>query len=325
MRIIARPWRIVRGAALLAATGFAFSTSPAAAQPPIKLIVAYAPGGGVDAAARLVARSMQQALQQPVVVDNRPGAGSIIAAKALMSAPPDGLTLFMADSALLLSPYLYDNVKFSMQSSFATIGMVGKVPLAIVGSADFPAATPAQLLAQAKSANALSYGTPGVGTLQHLSGELLKSSAHANLTHVPYRGGAQVINALLSNDIPLGIVSLTSALPQLGAGKLKLIAVMSEKRLKSLPATPAMAETLPGFSATPTLFMLAPSGIPPATVTRLNQALRAALADNAIAGPLDAQGIVPEASTPAELSGWMRAEEARWAEVVRNGKISGNQ
>jgi tripartite-type tricarboxylate transporter receptor subunit TctC len=295
----------------------------AGAEQPIKLLVGYAPGGGVDSAARIVAQKMQQALGQSVIVDNRPGAGGMIAASALAASPPDGQTLLMSESGLLVTPHIYKNVKFSIQKSFEPVGMVGRIHLGLVSSSQLPAATPAELIALLKkSPGAYSYGTPGVGTLQHLGGELFKSAAGVDMLHVPYRGGSQVIKDLASNDIPLGMASLASVMPQAKSGKMRIIAVMSEKRLPSLPSVPAMNEVLPGVTAVPGLFVLAPAGTPAAVVARLNQALRAAVLDKATAEAFDAQGIMPDASSPAELGAWMRSEEARWADVVRKGNLS---
>jgi tripartite-type tricarboxylate transporter receptor subunit TctC len=307
----------------IAALAICTMTQQAQAEQPIKLIVGYSAGGGVDSAARIIAQKMQQALGQPVIVDNRPGAGSIIAAGALTAAEHDGLTLMMAESAFLITPHIYKNAKFSIQKSFEPVGMVGRIHLALVASSQVPATTPADLIALLKKApEKYSYGTPGVGTLQHLGGELLKSTAQVDMLHVPYRGGSQVIKDLIGGDIALGMASLASVVPHTKSGKVRIISVMSEKRLPSLPSVPTMNETLPGVTVVPTLFVLAPAGTPAATVKRLNQALRTALSEKSTTESFEAQGITPEASSPAELAAWMRAEETRWADVVRKGNLS---
>jgi len=198
---------------VLVASAFFTALPSAYAEPPIKLIVGFSPGGGVDVAARIVAQKMQQKLGQTMIVENRPGAGGIIAAGALTASKPDGLTLYMAESGLLVTPHIYKNVKFSIQKSFEPVGMVGSIPIGLVSSNQFPAATPSETISLLQqSPGKYSYGTPGVGTLQHLAGELFKSTAQLDLVHVPYRGGSPIISDLIGGGIGLGIASLASVM-----------------------------------------------------------------------------------------------------------------
>lgn len=297
---------------------------PAAAQQgTVKIVVAYAAGGGVDAVARVVAQQLQGPLGKSVVVENRPGGGGAIAAQAVMAAPADGNTLLLADHALLTAPHINRSARYAVEQNFAAVGMVGTVPLVLAASASFKPQTPAEVLAYLKkNPGTVPYGTPGVGTLHHLSGEAIKTSAGVEMTHVPYRGASLVIKDLAGGEVPLAIVSLPSIAPQLRSERVRLVAVLTPQRLKNYPEVPALAETLPGFDAVPALFVVAPAGTPAATIDTLNRALNAALADKATQAAFDAQGTVPEPGTPRQLSAWMRAEEARWAEVADKGKIS---
>ena len=309
--------------AVIAALTMPMPMPQAHAEQPIRLIVGYAPGGGVDTAARIVAKRIQQNLGQSVIVENRPGAGGIISANALASSPHDGSTLLMAESAFLITPHLYKNVTFSIQKDFEPIGMVARAPLALASSMQFPATTLGELIALLKkSPGKYSDGTPGIGTLQHLSGEVFKSAAQVDMLHVPYHGGLQVVNDLMTGGIDLGIASFPSVMPLAKGGKIRIIAIMSDKRQPSMPSVPTVSETLPGFSIMPTLFILAPAGTSPVVVAHLNQALQEALRDKGLAQAFEAQGMIPEASSPAELATFMRNEEARWATVVHKERIS---
>ncbi|MBI5443833.1 MAG: tripartite tricarboxylate transporter substrate binding protein [Deltaproteobacteria bacterium] len=299
-----------------------FAASAANAAQPVKLVVGFAAGGGLDTLARILAQNMSPHLGQSIVVENRPGAGGTIAADQVMRATPDGTTLFMADTTVLTAPHIYPKVNFDPQKSFAPVGMVGKAHLVLAAANSFPAKTPQELLSAIRAnPGKYSYASVGIGSVHHLSGELLKRTAKLDVVHVAYKGGAPAIKDILAGDIPLGITSLPPAQPHAKAGKLKLIATLTGKRLPHLPDLPSLSEAVPGFEAAPTIFLLAPAGTPAATVTKLNQALVAALRDKTTVEAFELQGATTEPSDPAQLGQWMRQEEARWSAVIKEAGI----
>lgn len=306
--------------ALLATSIFLWGT--AHADGPVKMVVGFAPGGGVDTLARILAQKMAGPLGQSMVIENRPGAGGTIAADAVSRSTPDGRTIFMADTTILTATHIYSKINFDPLKSFAPIGMVAKAHLVLVAANNFPASSPQSLLAVVKAnPGKYSYASVGIGSVHHLAGELFKRMTRTDIVHVPYKGGAPAIKDILSGDIPLGITSLPPALAQAKAGKLKLLGTLSGKRIPTLQDLPALSETVPGFEATPSIFLVAPAGTPAATVAKLNQALTAALRDKAIAEAFEQQGATAEPGDPSHLAQWMRQEEARWGNLIKESGI----
>lgn len=288
---------------------------------PLRMLVGYSAGGGADALARLVAAKMADGLGQQVLVENRPGAGATIAAAALASSPPDGYTIFFADTALLIAPAIYQKLAFDPVKSFAPVSGACTTPLVIAVNNEVKAASVAELIATLKAnPGRLSYGSPGIGTVHHLAMETFKRQAGVDIVHVPYKGASAIIPDVISGQLQIGIISAPPALAQSKAGRLRPIALTSPVRVAGAD-WPALADTLPGFDASPRLFVLAPAGTPAGVVTKLNETLKTALASKDLLDAFSAQGAFADWSTPQALGILMAQESLRWAQVARDAGI----
>ena len=289
---------------------------------PIRMLVGYAAGGGADALARVVAGKLGDALGQQVVVDNRPGAGATIAADALAKSAPDGYTLYFADTAILIAPAVYAKLTYDPVKSFAPVGNVVSLPLVFVANPAVPAATAPELIALLKAnPGKYSYGSPGFGTVQHFAFELFKKQAGVDVVHIPYKGAAPIVPDLLSGQIPLAIISASPALAQSRAGKLKAIALSSPVKLAAAPDWPALADTLPGFDASPRLFILAPAGTPQPIVAQLSEALRKVLVQPDLLENFGKQGATAEWTSPDDLGKQIAAEVRKWASLAKDAGL----
>ena len=285
---------------------------------PVRLLVGYPAGGGADALARLTATHLGEALGQQVVVENRAGAGGTLAADAVAKAAPDGYTLFFAETGYLIAPAVYASVPYDPIKSFAPVGSVCSLPLVVVVNGAVPAKNAAELIALLKaSPGKYNYASPGIGTVHHLAMELFRKQAGVEIVHVPYKGASLLIPDLVSGLIPLGVLSAPPALAQVRSGKLRAIALTSPVKLAAAPEWPALADTLPGFDASPRLFVLAPAGTPPAIVARLDAAIKAMLLKPAVLETLAAQGATAVAAGAEELGVIIAAEVRKWSTVAR--------
>jgi tripartite-type tricarboxylate transporter receptor subunit TctC len=288
---------------------------------PLRMLVGYSAGGGADALARLIAAKMADGLGQQVLVENRPGAGATIAAAALASSPPDGYTIFFADTALLIAPAIYQKLSFDPVKSFAPVSGACTTPLVIAVNNEVKAASVAELISTLKAnPGRLSYGSPGIGTVHHLAMETFKRQAGVDIVHVPYKGASAIIPDVISGQLQIGIISAPPALAQSKAGRLRPIALTSPVRVAGAD-WPALADTLPGFDASPRLFVLAPAGTPAGVVTKLNETLKTALASKDLLDAFSAQGAFADWSTPQALGILMAQESLRWAQVARDAGI----
>jgi tripartite-type tricarboxylate transporter receptor subunit TctC len=288
---------------------------------PITLIVPFVPGGSASVAARSVADKMSETLGQPIVIDNRGGAGSTLGARAVAKSPPDGYTILLATNATLgVAPSLYPNVGYDPRKDFAPIGIIGVVPTVLAVLPTYPARTLADLIKLAKQPDsAIEYGTPGVGTVNHLAAELFAQMAGIKLVHVPYRGAGPALNDLLGNHIPLLFSAIPNVHAHIRAGTVRALAVTSAKRAALLPETPTIAESgLPGYDMTLKYGLVAPAGTPPAIVARLNAALRTALASAEVKARLDIEGAEPLPTTPEEFAADIDREETKGAALVKS-------
>ncbi|CAM4237829.1 tripartite tricarboxylate transporter substrate binding protein [Bordetella tumbae] len=293
-----------------------------AAQPPVTLVVPYAPGGATDILARTLAQSLSQELDRSMVVENRAGGGTIIGAQLVSRAEPDGNTLLMATSTTLaINRSLYKSLPYN-PSDFAPVGMVAEVPLVIVVSPSVKAKTLPELVALAKAdPGALTFGSAGNGSPQHLAGEMFKTDTGISLTHVPYKGTSAALNDVLGGQVSMMFADLAPVLPQIQAGKLRALAVTSAKRLPNLPDVPTVRETqVPGtanFEAVAWQSLVAAPGTPEATTQAYNTALNKVLNDPAVQEKFLAYGVSIRTSTPQELKSYIETESARWATVVK--------
>jgi len=291
---------------------------------PIRLLVGYSAGGGVDAMARLLAPRLSTLLGQQVIVDNRAGAAGLIAGDAAAKAAADGYTLMLADSSLLIAQHMQPRMSFDPLKSFVPVAAVFTLPLVIVAGNEVPARTPRELVALLKAApGKYSFATSGVGTVQHLGFEMMKGLTHAFVVHIPYRGASQIVPDVISGQVPIGVVSATAAMAQAKAGKLRAIAVMSPVKLAGAEDVAPLSDALPGFDAAPRLFVLAPAGTPAATVEKLSEAIRTVMTAPDMAQAAAQQGAVPAFMASAPLATDIVRESAAWGKVIREQKISG--
>ena len=291
---------------------------------PIRIVVPFPPGGPADVLARTVGDRIAAALGQPVVVDNRPGAGGNIGMELVAKAAPDGHTLALAPAGnLTVNPSLYRNVPYDVGRDFAPVTVIAAVPNVLVVNPQVPAKDLAELIAYAKAnPGRLNYSSPGPGSGAHLAGELLKSSAGIDIVHVPYSGIAPAVTAVIAGDVQLMFAGAPSALPQVAGGKLRALAVASPKRIASAPALPTLSEAgLPGFDVTSWYSIVAPAATPPAVVERLQKEIARALTSPDVKAKLTGIGAEPIANTPEEFAAMMRVETAKWSKIVKDANI----
>ncbi|KPU94675.1 ABC transporter substrate-binding protein [Variovorax paradoxus] len=289
---------------------------------PIRLIVGYSAGGGVDAVARLLSARLPAVLGQQVLVENRTGATGLIAADFVAKAPPDGYTLMMGDSALLIAKLLQPKIAIDPLTSFKPVAGAFVSPLMIVTGNDFPAKTPAEFVAQLKAnPGRFSFATSGVGTVQHLGFEMLKQSTGSFVVHVPYRGAAQIVPDVIGGQVPIGVVSATAAMAQSKAGKLRAVALMNSAKLEGAENIAPLADALPGFDVAPRIFVLAPAGTPNEIVDRFSAAVKTVLDAPDAGTAAAAQGTLRAYATPAQLGKDMAEETVRWKRIITEQRI----
>ncbi len=286
---------------------------------PVKLVVPFAAGGSTDITARLLAQALGDRLGQPMVVENRPGAGGNIGAEVVARAAPDGQTLFMATSGIIgANKALYRTLPFDPVRDFAPISQVAFVPNILVVGPSMPATSIADLIARCKrQPGAITYGSAGIGTSQHMAGALFAQRAGLALIHVPYRGGAPANTDLVSGKIHFIMSPLVEVLPQIRAGTLKPLGVTTLHRSPLLPEVPTIAETMPGFEIALWSGLLAPAGTPAAVVQRLATEAVAVLRTAALRAKLAEQGSEPVGSNPDAFASFIQTEIPKWTEIVR--------
>ncbi len=290
---------------------------------PVRIIVPYAAGGAVDIIARVIGQALTDELKQPVIVDNRPGASANIGMEAVAKAAPDGYTLLMASNGIATNMSLFPNLSFDGRKDFAAVARIGFAPLVIVVPAAAPAKSLKDLIAEAKAApGKLTYATAGNGSSGHLAGELFKSTAGIDALHVPYKGGAPAITDLLGERISFMPINPLEVMPHIKAGKLRALAVASDKRLALLPDVPTAAEAgLPGFEATVWWGLVAPASTSAQIVAELNAETNKALRDPAVMKRLSELGVVITPDTPARFADFIQAQATLWSGVIKKAGI----
>jgi tripartite-type tricarboxylate transporter receptor subunit TctC len=321
----------VRGALVIASIVAAAFATPAHAQDyptrPITLIVPYAAGGGNDVMARIVADKMGAALGQPIVVENRGGAGGSIATRAVAHAPADGYTLGLGGTGTLaIDPSLYPNVGYDPRKDFAPIGLIATSALVVLVHPSVPAKTIPELIALAKQEpGKLTYASAGVGSGIHLGAELFASMAGVKLSHIPYKGSAPALTDLLGGHVAIYFSSLPPAIGLVQDGKVRALAVTGPERSKIFPDLPTVAEAaLPGYAAVLHYGIVAPAGTRKPVVDKLAAALRVAIASPDVARKIAADGAEVMGMTPEEYAVDIDREEAKWSEVVRRSGAKAN-
>jgi tripartite-type tricarboxylate transporter receptor subunit TctC len=307
---------------------FALTISIALAQTypsqPIKLIVGFTPGTGIDIIARSVGQKLQERLGQPVIIENKPGASGNIGTELVARAKPDGYTLLVTVSTLVMNPALYKVLPFDPVKDFSPIAVSAWGSLLLAVPSDAKIDNVAQLVQAAKAnPGKLNYGSPGIGTPHHLSMELFKNVTGADITHVPYKGTAGAITDLLGGQINVMFVPVHVALPHVKSGKLKALALGSAKRHPTAPELPTLTELgIPGIEVDLWYGFLAPQGTPRDIIAKLNAELKAILALPDIQASFATQGLDPTTSTPEEFQTMIERDAVKWARVVQQAKIS---
>ena len=288
---------------------------------PIRMIVPYAPGGGVDIMGRIISARLSERLGVQVVVENRGGAGTVIGTDAVAKATGDGYTLLFGNPALSANPALNDNLPYDTLKNIAPVAMVAASFNVLVVHPSLPVKTVRELVTLAKSRpGQVDYASFGIGSMSHLAGELLNGMAHVRMTHVPYKGGAAALIDTIAGHVPLNFAGLTPALPHINAGKLRALAVTGQVRSKQLPDVPTVASTrgLDGYEATNTFATWAPGKTPPEIVTRLNNAIVKVIQTPDFKQRLEREGASePIGDTPEQMAAAVRADMAKLTKLVK--------
>jgi tripartite-type tricarboxylate transporter receptor subunit TctC len=287
---------------------------------PVRMLVGFAPGGGIDISARALAPALGAKLGQPVIVENRPGAGSNIAAEIAAKAAPDGYTLLLGSiAALAINSSLYDKLPFNPARDFAPIGQTGTMSNIIVVHPALPAKTLKEFIALAKRRpGQISYATPGAGSSAHLGGELLKKVAVIDIVAVPYKGGGQAVADSLAGHVPVFFASVPVVMRPVADGRLRAIAVTTGKRAAAMPHVPTVAEAgYPGYEVDNWYGLVAPAGTPRAVIDRLNREATAVLSSRDVEMRFRELGHDTAASTPEQFSALINSEMAKWAQIIR--------
>lgn len=292
---------------------------------PIRVIVGFSPGGGVDALARLVAQQMEKELNTSVIVENKPGAGGTLAADYVVRTTQPNNTLLFGDSSLLVAPFIYPSVRYDLGKDLTAIGMVGEATLALAVTSEHPAKNLEEFITLAKDPkNPTAYSSVGVGSLHHLAGELLARQTGANLLHIPYRGGAQASQALVSKDVSMSISSIASLMPLVQADKVRLLAVLSEERFPGLPDVPTAGETIEGYVAAPLLFMMAHKDIDPEVAKKFGAKLGEIVKQTELNTQFVQRGSVIKYEDQKFLSEWVGSEGERWKRLIKEANVTFN-
>ena len=302
--------------------GHAQGSAAAWPDKPVKLIVPFTAGGPTDTVARLLATQLQATWKQPVVLDYKPGAGTVLVTTAVAKAPPDGYTLGMAISALTINPSLQPSLPYDTQKDLVGVSQVAQAHFGLFAHSSAPFNTVPELIAYAKkNPDALSFATPGAGTGTHLAGEMLAHLAGIKLVHVPYKGSAPAQQDVIGGRVPLLFDILYSSMPFVKDQRLKVIALSSPKRAASNPEIPLIADTLPGFSAMSSIGLIAPAGLPPALLHKISADVAQALRGAEISARMAQLGLEPVGSTPEQYTAQIRQEIDKWSGIVRTAGI----
>lgn len=312
---------IALAAGLITAFNVGISTAQTSDTKPIEWVIGFQPGGGSDAVARAVAESMSKTLNRAIIVNNKPGAGTNIAAEYTARSKDFGNIMFTADFATLAAnPHLFSKLAYNAEKDFVAVGLLARFPLFFAVSSTVPANNFKEFVAWAKSKpNGTNYATPGLGTPHHLATELLGERTGLSLIHVPYRGGASAIVDVMGGQVPFMLIDSASVVPHMKAGKVKILAVASAQRLKNYPEIPTLIEQgVAGFEAYAWQGLVVPTGTSPDTVTQFSKALQAALDSPTVKARFEALAVDPLPGTPAQMTTYAASEKERWGRVIHS-------
>jgi len=284
----------------------------------IRVIVPFGAGGGADIIGRIIAQSLQEKLGQPVVVENRPGAGGTLGNEAVARADRDGYTLGVMTAGQIIAAVMSKSLRYDALKAFDPVSQVATAGLIMSTRPDFPASDVKQLIAMAKaSPGKLSFGSPGFGATQHFTGELFRQTAGINILHVPFRSSPETISAALAGQVDVIFDTVSAVLGQVQSGQLKALAVTGKDRFPAVPNVPTAMESglLPGYDVTTWYGIFAPSGTPPAIIAKLNRVINASLAEDVVRARLTTAGVVVKGSTPEAFGKYLASEYARWSAV----------
>ena len=331
MTLVKRSRVRLLGAAAAMALGATITTTSALAADatnwptqPVKLIVPFAPGGTSDVLAREIAARLQVALKQTVVVDNKAGAGGVLGADSVAKAAPDGYTVLLGTIAThAINPALMPKMPYKADRDFAPVILLGKISNVLLIGPGAQARTVKDIVAAAKAKPGdITFASAGQGTSQHLSGEVFRLMTGADLTHVPYKGSAPAIQDVMGGQVPMSFETVTVALPQIKAGKVKAVAVTSAKRSAQLPDVPTLAESgVPGFDVSSWQALYLPAGTPAAIVAKLNAEVQKIVAQPEVKARMESLGLDYAPNSPAQFTEFQKAEQARWAKVIKDGNV----
>lgn len=289
---------------------------------PVKLVVPVPPGGALDIIGRLMAQWLGEKLGQPFVVENKAGAATNIGVEYVARATPDGYTLLLEPGSVALNPSLYAKLSYDVAHDIAPIALISRLPLVFEVNIDLPVKTVAEFIAWAKANRGkVNLATAGVGSTQHISGELMKMMTGIDMTPVPFAGGGPMLQALMGGQVQAMFSPIPESMGAIKSGQARPLATTLLERLPSLPDVPTMAETLPGFEAATFQGVGAPAGTPPEVISMVNAQVNAALANPEIRKRLDELGAIPSPRSPAEFGQYIAAETEKWGKVIRAANI----
>jgi tripartite-type tricarboxylate transporter receptor subunit TctC len=312
---------VAAAVAMFTAGGLASAQSPFPSRP-VHIFVPYAAGGGVDILARTLGDVVSRQWGQSVVVENRPGAGGLVASQALVTSPPDGYTLIVVASGHATNPFLYAKIPYDTFKDFTPISLLASSPNILLVRADSPFKTLGDMIAQARAKpGSLSFAHAGNGTSTHLAGELLKNLAKIDLSAISYKGGAPAINDLLGGQIAMSFNNGPESVGQLEAGTLRALAVTTASRAPFLPNVPSMSETVPGYDTEVWWGLLGPAGMPPDLIAKLSHDFVAALNTDSVKQRLSKLGAAPIGSSPQQFDEKIRADYKKWGPIIQAAGI----
>jgi tripartite-type tricarboxylate transporter receptor subunit TctC len=323
--ILCRP-RLVPAFAALTIAMFAAGSASSQTYPvrPIRLILPFPPGGPTDITGRVIAQKLSEQLGQSVVPDNRPGAAGNIGLELAAKAPPDGYTIVLAAPPIAISPSLYKKLNYDAQKDLAPISLVAEIQNIVVAHNSVPAKTLKDLIQLARSnPGKLNFSSSGAGSTNHLASELLKGKYKLDMVHVPFKGSGPALVALMSGQVDWGTMAVPGAIPLVKAGKVRALAVLSEKRVPALPQVPTAVESgIEGFVVSIWYGILAPAGTPREIINRLNSEVKKALASPDLKERLANSGVDPLTSTPEQLASYIKSETVRYAKIIKDSGIT---